>query len=109
MFLTFNMWYILCLSISTFSSKVNALSFSLRCSFEKNLQHQMFLIVQCDNGIENANLIACARYCVLDELQQLSDARKKQTHIVFIIHLPRMSSGYFAGFQVPYVRNFLKI
>ncbi|XP_061169142.1 E3 ubiquitin-protein ligase RNF213-like [Saccostrea echinata] len=71
----------------------------LRHNFEKNLQDKLFLIVQCDNGIENANLIACARYCVLDELQQLSNARKERTHIVFIIHLPRMSSGHFAGFQ----------
>nr|XP_034315108.1 E3 ubiquitin-protein ligase rnf213-alpha-like isoform X1 [Crassostrea gigas] len=72
----------------------------LRRSFEMNDQHNdIFVIIQCDNGIKNSGLIACAHYCVLDELQLLSTEKKERTHIVFILRLPRMSKNHFTGFQ----------
>lgn len=65
-----------------------------------NKKDDIFVIIQCDNGIENSGLIACAHYCVLDELQILSTEKKEQTHIVFILRLPQMSKSHFTGFQV---------
>lgn len=80
---------------------VDILHFFSRRSFEINDQKDdIFVIIQCDNGIVNSGLIACAHYCVLDELQILSTEKKERTHIVFILRLPRMSTSHFTGFQV---------
>lgn len=80
---------------------VDILHFFSRRSFEINDQKDdIFVIIQCDNGIVNSGLIACAHYCVLDELQILSTEKKERTHIVFILRLPRMSKSHFTGFQV---------
>nr|XP_034331576.1 E3 ubiquitin-protein ligase rnf213-alpha [Crassostrea gigas] len=68
-------------------------------SFERELEEESLLIVQCDSGNENASLVACAQYCVLDQLQQVADKKIGKTHIVFIIHLPRVAGGGFTGFQ----------
>ncbi|XP_062591685.1 E3 ubiquitin-protein ligase rnf213-alpha-like, partial [Saccostrea cucullata] len=68
-------------------------------SFERDLSAESLLIVQCDSGNENASLVACAQYSVLDQLQQLEDEKTGKTHIVFIIHLPRVAGGGFTGFQ----------
>eukprot|EP00105_Crassostrea_gigas_P007930 XP_011422347.1 PREDICTED: E3 ubiquitin-protein ligase rnf213-alpha isoform X2 [Crassostrea gigas] len=68
-------------------------------SFERELEEESLLIVQCDSGNENASLVACAQYCVLDQLQQVADRKIGKTHIVFIIHLPRVAGGGFTGFQ----------
>nr|XP_022293483.1 E3 ubiquitin-protein ligase rnf213-alpha-like isoform X1 [Crassostrea virginica] len=68
-------------------------------SFERDLAADSLLIVQCDSGNENASLVACAQYCVLDQQQQVADRRTGKTHIVFIIHLPRVAGGGFTGFQ----------
>ncbi|XP_061169274.1 E3 ubiquitin-protein ligase rnf213-alpha-like [Saccostrea echinata] len=68
-------------------------------SFERDLDAESLLIVQCDSGNENASLVACAQYSVLDQLQQLEDEKTGKTHIVFIIHLPRVAGGGFTGFQ----------
>lgn len=58
----------------------------------------LMLLVQCDNGHENMNLIASAQYCVLDQLMQFNG--KGKVHVVFIIHLPRIAGRGFTGFQV---------
>lgn len=77
------------------------ISHYFRRSFEMNdQQNDIFVIIQCDNGIKNSGLIACAHYCVLDELQLLSTEKKERTHIVFILRLPRMPKNHFTGFQV---------
>ncbi|XP_061169263.1 E3 ubiquitin-protein ligase RNF213-like isoform X1 [Saccostrea echinata] len=68
-------------------------------SFERDLDAESLLIVQCDSGNENASLVACAQYSVLDQLQQLEEEKTGKTHIVFIIHLPRVAGGGFTGFQ----------
>ena len=60
----------------------------------------MLLIVQCDCGDQNADLIACARYTVQLELQQVERERIHDIHVVFLIQLPCIAGGCFTGFQV---------
>jgi hypothetical protein len=60
----------------------------------------MLLIVQCDCGDQNADLIACARYTVQGELQQVRQDRTADIHVVFLIQLPGIAGGCFPGFQV---------
>ena len=63
------------------------------------------LILQCDSGDRNAELIACARHIIWDEYKQaemeksLSECRSK-AHVILVIQLPRISGGCFMGFQV---------
>ncbi|XP_052817087.1 E3 ubiquitin-protein ligase rnf213-alpha-like [Mya arenaria] len=52
------------------------------------------LVVQCESGDKNANLIACARYCIMAEVKHCTDI-----HVVFIVQLPRKAGGSFKGFQ----------
>ena len=66
--------------------------------FQAENDSDQLLIVQCDGGHQNVDLIACARYRVTDE------RRHKQTqgltHVVFLIQLPRIAGGTsFASFQ----------
>ena len=53
------------------------------------------LIIQCYNGDQNLDLIACARYRVMDELNASSDKfqPKAHVHVLFIVQLPRISGG----------------
>lgn len=56
------------------------------------------LIIQCVNANVNIDLIACARYCVIDERK--SEERVGDTHVVFLLQLPRINGGTnFAAFQ----------
>ena len=62
------------------------------------------LLVQCDNGEKNFNLIACCRYLVDDTRRRTVenlDEAVKPIHIVFIIQLPKIAGGcqHFVGFQ----------
>ena len=67
--------------------------------FQRESAEDHLLIVQCDSGHQHIDLIACARYCVLDEAARIFHL-KKITHIVFIIGLPRISGGSaFVSFQ----------
>ncbi|XP_053391305.1 E3 ubiquitin-protein ligase rnf213-alpha-like [Mercenaria mercenaria] len=59
----------------------------------------ILVIVQCDSGHVNANLIACARFCALDVFEKLRDELEYPVHMIFIVHLPRIAGGCFAGFQ----------
>lgn len=66
--------------------------------FQKDTAAQRLLIIQCDNGHRNSDLIACARYRVVDE------RNKEETvgisHVVFVIQLPRVVCGTsYASFQ----------
>ena len=70
-----------------------------RSVFQRESTDDHLLIIQCDSGHHHADLIACARYRVLDEMAHASYP-KKITHIVFIIGLPRKSGGtMFVSFQ----------
>ena len=56
------------------------------------------LIVQCDSGHLDCDLIAYARYRVYDE--RAKSRKQRRTHVVFVIHLPRnISTSKFVGFQ----------
>ena len=56
------------------------------------------VIIQCDSGHLNGDLIACARYRIYD-LRTRADFGQI-THVLFIIHLPhQVSSSSFVGFQ----------
>lgn len=62
------------------------------------------LLVQCDNGEANFNLIACSRYLVVDTRRHsLEDTTSpvKPIHIIFVIQLPKIAGGCqnFVGFQ----------
>lgn len=58
------------------------------------------IVIQCDHGDVNANLIECARYCIIDEFEKFRDELKEPVHVVLIIQLPKVSGGCFTGFQV---------
>ena len=63
------------------------------------------LIIQCDSGDSDGDLIACARYRIYDEgvksVKQNSILEcEGNTHVLFVIHLPQQSVGSsFVGFQ----------
>lgn len=68
----------------------------IRSFFEQgeNGNGNKLLLVQCDSGDTNQNLIKCAQYCVQDQMPECHTG----VHIVFIIQLPRIASGRFTGF-----------
>ena len=63
------------------------------------------LVIQCDSGHLNADLIACARYRIYDKRAEASQWNKifkteGHTHVLFTIHLPRqVLSSSLVGFQ----------
>jgi len=63
---------------------------------------QSLMIIQCDSGDVNANLIASARYCVMDEYELFRKTvdTVHVVHVVFVVQLPRKAGGCFTGFQV---------
>jgi len=69
--------------------------------FQRESEDVNLLIVQCESGHQHTDLIACARYRVLDEKAQAKTSQFKNiTHVVFIISLPRRHGGTkFVGFQ----------
>ncbi|KAJ8315842.1 hypothetical protein KUTeg_007992 [Tegillarca granosa] len=71
----------------------------IRSCFENHSEDDKLLIVQCDCGDQNASLVACARYCIQDELSQIDEQYSSLVHVVFIIQLPRIAGGCFTGFQ----------
>ena len=71
---------------------------------EEDKQNRL-LVIQCDSGHLNGDLIACAKYRVYYERVNALNKNKIQnrdgvTHILFIINLPhQVSSSTFVGFQ----------
>ena len=64
--------------------------------------HDSLLVIQCDSGHLNGDLIACARYRIYDKRAETSLRNEREwcTHVLFIIHLPRQTAGSsFVGFQ----------
>ena len=63
------------------------------------------LLVQCDSGDENSNLIAGARHILMEERTNASEmlnlSSLEAVHIVLITQLPRIAGGCrnFVGFQ----------
>ena len=72
--------------------------------FRRRTGEDCLLIIQCDAGHLNIDLIACARHRIIDErvtaLQMNSAAKMQATHIAFIVQLPKQVGGTkFVGFQ----------
>ena len=68
---------------------------------EEDIHHSL-LVIQCDSGHLNGDLIACARYRIYDKRAEASLRHEREgcTHVLFIIHLPRQTVGSsFVGFQ----------
>ena len=64
--------------------------------------HNSLLVIQCDSGHLNGDLIACARYRIYDKRAETSLRNEREwcTHVLFIIHLPWQTVGSsFVGFQ----------
>ena len=83
-------------------------NFLFRPIFRRCTGEDCLLIIQCDAGHLNIDLIACARHRIIDErvsaLQINSDTNQpvplQATHVVFIVQLPKQVGGTkFVGFQ----------
>ena len=71
--------------------------------FEVQPGSTRLLVLQCDSGDMHSDLVACARYNVINEHSQttLSDDNSSGiVHVLFIVQLPRIAGGCFVGFQV---------
>lgn len=75
--------------------------FDVRLMFkisEDQTPEKRLVIIQCDSGHLNGDLIACARYRIYDLRAKADD--KQTTHVLFIIHLPHhVANSSFVGFQ----------
>ena len=76
--------------------------------FRRQSGKDCLLIIQCDAGHLNIDLIACARHRIIDErvsaLQMNTDTDQyvplQATHVVFVVQLPKQAGGTkFVGFQ----------
>ncbi|VDI37174.1 Hypothetical predicted protein, partial [Mytilus galloprovincialis] len=71
----------------------------IKAFFDKeDTTKDLLLIIQCDSGDQNNDLIACARNTLQDELQQIHD-QTLNVHVVFLIQLPGIAGSSFTGFQ----------
>ncbi|XP_015757858.1 PREDICTED: E3 ubiquitin-protein ligase RNF213-like [Acropora digitifera] len=98
---------ILCLSLQQFHTE-QQFCLSVRDFLAKLGGREGLLIVQCNAGDVNSNLIPCARHLLVDERASAIEEFKKTVghdqslvHIVMIVQLPRLVGGCqtFAGFQ----------
>ena len=56
----------------------------------------VMVVIQCDSGHSNGDLIACARNRIYD----VRSEKERDTHVVFVIHLPHQAANSsFVGFQ----------
>ena len=55
------------------------------------------VVIQCDSGHLNGDLIACARYRIYDLRAKACEGQT--THVLFIIHLPQQIPCSLVGFQ----------
>ncbi|XP_068694638.1 E3 ubiquitin-protein ligase rnf213-alpha-like [Montipora foliosa] len=98
---------VMCLSLQQFHTEQQFCS-SVRDFFAKLGGREGLLIVQCDAGDVNGNLIPCARHLLVEQrttavedfAESLGDD-PSSVHIVMILQLPRLVGGCqtFAGFQ----------
>ena len=59
-------------------------------------ESSILVIIQCDSGHANGDLIACARNRIYD----VRSEKERDTHVVFVIHLPHQAAySSFVGFQ----------
>ncbi|XP_052086034.1 E3 ubiquitin-protein ligase RNF213-like [Mytilus californianus] len=58
------------------------------------------LIVQCECGDQNTELIACARYSIQRELKRILEENSEvKVHVVLLVQLPGIAGDSFTGFQ----------
>ena len=63
---------------------------------EKEDDQPILVVIQCDSGHSNGDLIACARNRIYD----VRSEKERDTHVVFVIHLPHQAANSsFVGFQ----------
>ncbi|XP_052243691.1 E3 ubiquitin-protein ligase rnf213-alpha-like [Dreissena polymorpha] len=86
------------LSLSSFDTE-QQFSNRVQQHFVLNRNQPSLLIIQCDSGDTNSDLIACGRYCVMDEFEKVRDVLESPSHIAIIVQLPRKAGGCFTGFQ----------
>ena len=68
--------------------------------FELEMTGNKLMIVQCDYGERNTDLIACARHRLIDEMRRPKIPECGVTHVLFIVQLPRVAGGTaFTSFQ----------
>lgn len=59
------------------------------------------LIIQSEHGDQNSELIACARYSIQRELQEIfQNESMNKVCVIFLIQLTGMTGSQFSGFQV---------
>ncbi|XP_064641334.1 E3 ubiquitin-protein ligase rnf213-alpha-like isoform X1 [Lineus longissimus] len=67
--------------------------------FFKQENDERVMLLQCDSGDQNSNLIACARYQIMEEYNEVKPTMQGRAHFVFIVQMPRVVAGSFVGFQ----------
>ncbi len=66
--------------------------------FKAHDANKCLVIIQCDSGHLNGDLIACARYRIYDFKARIDEGLT--THVLFVIHLPQqVASSSFVGLQ----------
>ncbi|KAL8581505.1 hypothetical protein ACOMHN_042898 [Nucella lapillus] len=81
------------LSLQAFDTE-QQFSQQLRLFFSDSEEGHKLLVVQCDSGDSNQNLIKGAQYCMQDLRPKVSYLH----HVVFIIQLPSVAGARFTGF-----------
>ncbi|XP_064635715.1 E3 ubiquitin-protein ligase RNF213-like isoform X3 [Lineus longissimus] len=71
----------------------------LRKFFDQQDNDERLMLLQCDSGDRNSNLIACARYQIMEEFTKSKNTMRGKAHFVFIVQMPRVMAGSFIGFQ----------
>ena len=70
-----------------------------RIALEKGLYTDHVLVLECDSGHKNGNLISCCRYRIVDLLSK-DELSRSMTCILFLIHVPRnYPKSSFVSFQ----------
>ena len=73
--------------------------------YEPRSQHESVLLVQCEAGDMNNELILCSRYLIQEQRDfalryySATITPVHRSHLVFVIQLPRIANGSFLGFQ----------
>ncbi|VDI21571.1 Hypothetical predicted protein, partial [Mytilus galloprovincialis] len=68
--------------------------------FAKKTCKASLLIIQSERGDQNSELIACARYSVQRELQEIfQEDNISKVYVIFLIQLSGIAGSYFSGFQ----------
>lgn len=65
---------------------------------ENDDEQKHLVIIQCDAGNVENDLIACARYRIFDQRFNGSILSKARTHVLFIIHVPVLVTTKVVGF-----------